>query len=114
MSVAARYGAYSILELRSEAELARPRASNERADLVLAFDPGADAAPWHRHTLALARLARRILVVIEANPERPGLRGEGAAGSELAHARAVFKEATAEKPAGRFMIRSRTRVVART
>jgi hypothetical protein len=31
----------------------------------------------------------------------------------LAHARAVFKEAVAEKPAGRFMIRSRTRVVKR-
>ena len=27
---------------------------------------------------------------------------------QLAHARAVFKEAVAEKPAGRFMIRSRT------
>ena len=32
---------------------------------------------------------------------------------QLAHARAVFKEAIAEKPAGRFMIRSRTRVVKR-
>ena len=32
---------------------------------------------------------------------------------QLAHARAVFKEVVAEKPAGRFMIRSRTRVVKR-
>jgi hypothetical protein len=32
---------------------------------------------------------------------------------QLAHARAVFKEAIAEKPSGRFMIRSRTRVVKR-
>ncbi len=31
----------------------------------------------------------------------------------LAYARAAFKEAIAEKPAGRFMIRSRTRVVKR-
>jgi hypothetical protein len=31
----------------------------------------------------------------------------------LALARAAFKEAVAEKPAGRFMIRSRTRVVKR-
>jgi hypothetical protein len=31
----------------------------------------------------------------------------------LAHARTVFKEAVAEKPAGKFMIRSRTRVVKR-
>jgi hypothetical protein len=31
----------------------------------------------------------------------------------LAQARAVFKAAIAEKPAGRFMIRSRTRVVKR-
>jgi len=32
---------------------------------------------------------------------------------QLAHARAVFKEAVAEKPSGCFMIRSRTRVVKR-
>jgi hypothetical protein len=31
----------------------------------------------------------------------------------LAHARAVFDVAIVEKPAGRFMIRSRTRVVTR-
>jgi hypothetical protein len=31
----------------------------------------------------------------------------------LAYARAVFKEAVAEKPTGRFTIRSRTRVVKR-
>ncbi len=32
---------------------------------------------------------------------------------QLAYARAVFKEAIAEKPGGKFMIRARTRVVKR-
>ena len=32
---------------------------------------------------------------------------------QLAYARAVFKAAVADKPSGRFMIRSRTRVVKR-
>ena len=32
---------------------------------------------------------------------------------QLAYARAVFKEAVAEKPMAKFMIRSRTRVVKR-
>jgi len=32
---------------------------------------------------------------------------------QLAHARAVFKQAIADKPTGRFMIHSRTRVVKR-
>jgi hypothetical protein len=32
---------------------------------------------------------------------------------QLAHARAVFKAAIADKPTGKFMIRSRTRVVKR-
>ncbi len=32
---------------------------------------------------------------------------------QLAYARAVFKQAIAEKPAGKFMIRARTRVVKR-
>lgn len=32
---------------------------------------------------------------------------------QLAYARAVFKEAIAEKPSGRFMIRAHTRVVKR-
>jgi len=32
---------------------------------------------------------------------------------QLAHARAMLKEAVAEKPTGRFMIRSRSRVVKR-
>ncbi len=32
---------------------------------------------------------------------------------QLAYARSVFKEAVAEKPGGKFMIRARTRVVKR-
>jgi hypothetical protein len=47
-----------------------------------------------------------------AGAARPCRQGRGQA-RQLAYARAVFKVAVGEKPAGRFMIRSRPRVVKR-
>jgi hypothetical protein len=56
----------------------------EPADLVVSLDAPSRADGWAEHLVTLGELARKALVVVVRNPERPWPPGDGPAAVELA------------------------------